>query len=77
MLYLGLNNSSWMIVASVLIASFAAYAADMGLLVLMLFVFVFAVRMHFSKSLKAAHAQLESANEELQSINEELETSKE
>ncbi|MEO6564067.1 MAG: diguanylate cyclase, partial [Nitrosospira sp.] len=55
-----------MIVASVLIASFAAYAADMGLLVLMLFVFVFAVRMHFSKSLKAAHAQLESANEELQ-----------
>ena len=66
MLYLGLNNSSWMIVASVLIASFAAYAADMGLLVLMLFVFVFAVRMQFSKSLKAAHAQLESANEELQ-----------
>jgi diguanylate cyclase len=66
MLFMSLNYSTWMVVISALIASLAAYSGDMALLVLMLLIFVFAVRMRFSNSLKAAHEQLECANEELQ-----------
>ncbi|MBA2659769.1 MAG: bifunctional diguanylate cyclase/phosphodiesterase [Nitrosospira sp.] len=66
MLYRILNCSPWMLLVSVLIASFAAYVADAALLVLTLFVFILAIRMQLSKSLKAANAQLDSAKEELQ-----------
>lgn len=66
MLYRILNCSPWMVFVFVLIGSFAAYVADVPLLILMLLAFVLVIRMQLSKSLKAANAQLDSAKEELQ-----------
>ena len=54
-----------MVFVFVLIGSFAAYVADVPLLILMLLAFVLVIRMQLSKSLKAANAQLDSAKEEL------------
>ena len=65
MLYRILNCSPWMVFVFVLIGSFAAYVADVPLLILMLLAFVLVIRMQLSKSLKAANAQLDSAKEEL------------
>ena len=59
-------SNSLVVIAAAVIAIASLYAAEPAMALLALLVCAFAARLQFSRSLKAAKAQLESANEELQ-----------
>jgi diguanylate cyclase (GGDEF)-like protein len=58
-------SNSLIVVAAAVVAIVSLYTADTPMALLALLVCVFAARLQFSRSLKAANAQLQSANEEL------------
>jgi predicted signal transduction protein with EAL and GGDEF domain len=59
-------SNSLAVIAAAVVAIVSLYTADTAMTLLALLVCAFAARLQFSRSLKAANAQLESANEELQ-----------
>ena len=59
-------SNNLVVIAAAAVAIASLYAADTAMTLLALLVCAFAARLQYSRSLKAASAQLESANEELQ-----------